>query len=120
MEQIGREIVSKELNSSPAELLLWKVYTDKDINLKTSHIQRKALKRPSKTSAQKRKFGNSYIKSIILFIFENLKNIENHKREVIFWSMRSTVRSKYMEHGNKCILLNIYNYLKCNYVSVSL
>ena len=66
MEQIGREIVSKELNSSPAELLLWKVYTDKDINLKTSHIQRKAHKRPSKTS------GNLVIliKSIILFIFE--------------------------------------------------
>ena len=70
MEQIDREIVSKELNSSPAELLLWKVYTDKDINLKTSNIQRKALKRPSKTSGQKRKFGNSNLKLIILFIFE--------------------------------------------------
>ena len=73
MEQRGRDILSKQLKCSSTELLLWKVYTDKDTMLRTRHIQDKMNKRPVKTPASKMKCGNLFTNVIFYNLFPCLK-----------------------------------------------
>ena len=77
VEQTGRDMVANELNCSPEHLLLWKIYTDKDISLKRRHIQQKAAKR-SNTPTSANKIGK-----LIIIITNKISNFVKKKKTEI-------------------------------------